>query len=160
MILLGDEHISAERKILRGYNNDSIKQGVNEREMIKQRCFCFGNDGWRAKSVFDPWEGLRTLCDSGVSYTAEAKSINWLSLYARESDEAQLKIARRYSRTMHRLRLRTPRIFKSRKLKKGMAKKAACRNSKLCNKTYYYIDSGNSYVHDIPACIFLAGFDP
>lgn len=165
--LEGDEHISAERKkYFADIIIDSIKQGVNEREMIKQRCFALGMTAGEAKSVFDPWGGLtHALCDSGImSYTAEqAKKYKLVKPYMpMKSDEAQLEIARRYFTHYAPVTLKDAAYF----FKKPQAKikewlrKLPVEIVNCSNKTYYYIDSGNSYDHDIPACIFLAGFDP
>ena len=64
----GDERISGSRKQkFAALILDSVAQGVEEREALKEVCRRAGMSQGEEESLFDPWGGLiRALCEAGL----------------------------------------------------------------------------------------------
>ena len=76
-------------------------------------------------------------------------------------EEAELEIARRYFTNIAPATIHDAMYYfhaPAAQIKSWLSKlPVAC--AECGGKTYYYIENGKAYTHDIPECIFLAGFD-
>ena len=163
----GDEYATAERKkrfadvIMR-----SVSEGVGEREALKQICFDAGMTETEAQSVFNPWGGLiRALCESGtISHAVSEKKafVPCLPFEPMDKDTAQLELARRYFTHYGPATVRDAAYFFActQAEVKHWLNRLPVKAAAFEGKTYYYIEENAPLDGQIPACIFLAGFDP
>ena len=161
-----DEWISAERK---RYFADlilsAVSEGNNEREGLKQICAKAGMTANEEKSIFNPWGGLiRALCESGrLSHAvSERKALVPCPAFTpMEKDEAECELVRRYFTHYGPAMIRDAVYFfgcKQSDVKRWLDKLPV--KAVTCGeRTYYYIEETPEN-REIPACIFLAGFDP
>lgn len=165
--LEGDEYISQARKRqFAALILDSIAAGKNTREELKAICAEHGMTEGEAESVFNPWGGaLRALCESGaISHTVQEKKAFQLCppFEPMEEDAACQELARRYFLHYGPATVKDAAYFfgtTQAEVKRRLARLPV--SSVDCQgRTYFYIDSGRDYSGHIPACIFLAGFDP
>ncbi|MCM1104755.1 MAG: winged helix DNA-binding domain-containing protein [Clostridium sp.] len=116
-------------------------------------------------SMFDPWGGgIRELCERGfLNYVVQEKKAYCLSpaFSPVPQEEAEFEIARRYFTNIAPATIHDAMYFfhaSAAQVKKWLSKLPVV-TAEYDGKTYYYIENGKSYAHDIPQCLFLAGFD-
>ena len=151
------------------YFSEIIVSAVSERaytrDELKELCRSHGMDTKEEDSMFDAWGGgIRELCERGfMHYVVQEKKAYIASPEFKPipEEEAKLEIARRYFTNMGPATIHDAMYYTG-------AKQAEVKNwlkilpvvSIECEgKTYYYIPNEKIYDKEIPACIFLAGFD-
>ncbi len=116
--------------------------------------------------MFDSWGGgIRELCERGfLNYTVEEKRTFCLSpdFQPIPEEEAKRELARRYFTHFAPATIHDAMYFFHAPAKevKNWLSELPVIATECDGKTYYQIENGNAYDHDIPACVFLAGFDP
>lgn len=135
------------------------------RDELKAACREHGMTPCEEESMFDPWGGgIRELCERGfINYTVQEKKEYCLSpqFTPIPEEEAMLEIARRYFTHFAPATIHDAQYYfrkSAAEVKKWLSKLPA--GAAECGgKTYYYIENGKTCHHDIPKCLFLAGFD-
>lgn len=162
-----DEWISLERKeYFAGLIVEKIGEGVDGREALKAECFAAGMTEREAESVFNPWGGtIRALCEEGrICHKVQEKKAYRLCppFVPMEEKAARLELARRYFAHYGPATVRDAACFfgASQTQVKGWLDALPAKSVQCEGKTYFYIGSGEDDGAEIPACIFLAGFDP
>ena len=159
-------HISPERN--RYFANlmvEAIRDGRGTRDELKELCFSHGLTGGEAEHVFCQWGGaIAALAGIGVLCfkVREKKEYTLCPPFEpMPEDAALLEIARRYFTHFGPATLRDFAYFMKRPqnqlrplLEQLPYKSFACEK-----QTYYYIENGIDYDQNMPACVFLAGFD-
>ena len=165
--LAADEHISEERKsFFANMIVRSVREGVGERETLKQVCFEAGMTETEAQSVFNPWGGLiRALCESGaIAHAVREKKafVPCPPFEPMEREAAQLELARRYFTHYGPATVRDAAYFFActQAEVKNWLKWLPVKAAECEGKNYYYIEESVPETAEIPACVFLAGFDP
>lgn len=144
---------------------EAVESKTQSRDELKAVCREHGMTAGEEESMFDPWGGgIRELCERGfLNYAVQEKKAYCPSprFAPIPQEDAMLEIARRYfthvaPATIHDAQyyFRTTAAEVKKWLSKLPVKTAECGG-----KTYYYIENGTAYHHDIPKCLFLAGFD-
>lgn len=135
------------------------------RDELKAACREHGMTPCEEESMFDPWGGgIRELCERGfINYTVQEKKEYCLSpqFAPIPEEEAMLEIARRYFTHFAPATVHDAQYYfrkSAAEVKKWLSKLPA-RAAECGGKTYYYIENGKICHHDIPKCLFLAGFD-
>ncbi len=135
------------------------------RDELKAACREHGMPPCEEESMFDPWGGgIRELCERGfINYTVQEKKEYCLSpqFTPIPEEEAMLEIARRYFTHFAPATIHDAQYYfrkSAAEIKKWLSKLPA-RAAECGGKTYYYIENGKTCHHDIPKCLFLAGFD-
>lgn len=135
------------------------------REELKDVCRQKGMTGPEEGSMFDGWGGgIREMCERGfMNYVVQEKKAFCLSpaFTPIPEREAALEMARRYfthmgPSTVHDAMyyFHAPAAQVRDWLSRLPVSAAECEG-----RTYYYIDSNQTYNEQIPKCLFLAGFD-
>ena len=116
-------------------------------------------------SMFDQWGGgIRELCERGfMNYVVQEKKAFCLSpeFTPIPEEEAKLEQARRYFTTFGPATIHDAMYYfhvSATQVKQWM-KELSLKETECDGKTYYYIENGKSYNHEMPDCLFLAGFD-
>lgn len=135
------------------------------REELKEICRKNGMTESEESSMFDQWGGgIRELCERGfMNYVVQEKKAFCLApeFTPIPEEEAKLEQARRYFTNfgpatihdaMYYFRTTTTQV------KKWLAA-LPVQTVECEGKTYYYIENGKCYEHEMPKCLFLAGFD-
>jgi len=144
---------------------DALKNKSYTREELKEICRAAGMTEAEESSMFDQWGGgVRELCERGfMNYVVQEKKAFCLSpeFTPIPEEEAKLEIARRYftnfgPATMHDAMYY---FHTSAAQVKQWMEKIPLTETKCDGKTFYYIENGKNFNHEIPKCIFLAGFD-
>ncbi len=136
------------------------------RDELKHICREKGMSEAEEGCMFDSWGGgIRELCERGFcTYTAEETKRFHLSppFTPIPEEEAKLELARRYFSCYGPATIHDAMYFfhaPAREVKNWLSSLPV--QSTACEgRTYYYIENGTVYDRKIPACIFLAGFDP
>lgn len=143
----------------------SVSQAPRTRDELKAICHAHGMTDSEEGSMFDPWGGgIRELCERGfMNYVVQEKKAYCIALRFTPipQEEAELEIARRYFTNIAPATIRDAMYFlgaKQSQVKKWM-EQLPLKSAECEGKTYYYIDTRRAYDHEIPPCIFLAGFD-
>ena len=171
--LEADESITKERKqYFADLILEQIAAGIHTREELKTVCAEHGMTGQEAESVFNSWGGtIRALCEMGTicHKVQEKKAFELCPPFTpMEEAPARLEMARRYFTHFAPATIRDAAYFfgtTQTEVKQWLSQlpvsTTTCRS-----KTYYYIEPDASGAAqettsptDIPACIFLAGFD-
>ena len=143
----------------------AVELKAQSRDELKAACREHGMTVPEEESMFDSWGGgIRELCERGfMNYTVQEKKEYCLSPQFNPipEEDSMLEIARRYfthfaPATIHDAQyyFRTTAAEVKKWLSKLPVKSVECGG-----RTYYYIENGVSCHHDIPKCLFLAGFD-
>ena len=166
-MLGADEYITEERK--RDFADliiASVQKGTFEREALRQICFDNGMTETEEQSVFNSWGGLlRALCEAG-KLTHEVSSrkafVPCPPFEPMEREAAQLKLMYRYLAHYGPATVRDAAFFfkwtqsKVRQLIEQLEPQCLS----CSGQSYYYIEDTPVVTDRVPACIFLAGFDP
>lgn len=161
-----DDWATAPRK---GYFADRIlellQSGEKTREELKAACFASGLTDREAESIFDPWGGLlRALCEEGkICHAAQEKKAFRLCPAFTPMDEqsAKQELFTRYFAHYGPATIRDAAyFFKTTQAEvKGILGQLPVQATEVNGRTYYWLGTDSS-LEEMPACIFLAGFDP
>lgn len=163
--LESDAFISADRKsYFADLIMDAVSQGIDEREALKSVCEKAGMTESESQSLFDPWGGvIRALCETGriCHKVQEKKAYQLCPAFEPMAEEpARIELARRYFTNFGPATVKDAAYFfgtTQAKVKSWMKQLPVCETT-LDDKSYFYIDNGFPDI-EIPACLFLAGFD-
>ena len=144
---------------------DALKGAELTREELKNVCRQNGMTEPEENSMFDQWGGgIREMCERGfMNYVVQEKKAFCLSpaFTPIPEREAKLEMARRYFTHMGPSTVHDAMYY-------FHATAAQVRDwlshlpvsaTECEGRTYYYIDSHQTYGEEIPQCLFLAGFD-
>lgn len=144
---------------------EALKEEPRTRDELKVICRENGMTETEEGCMFDQWGGgIRELCERGfMNYVVQEKKAYCLSpaFSPIPQEEAELEIARRYFTNIAPATIHDAMYFlhaTAAQVKKWLSALPVT-EIECGGKTYYYIENGKSYAHDIPACLFLAGFD-
>lgn len=144
---------------------DALEAKTLTREELKEICRKNSMTEEEESSMFDQWGGgVRELCERGfLNYVVQEKKAFCLSTEFTPvpEEEAKIEMARRYFTNFGPATIHDAMYYfhtSATKVKQWMEKLPIIET--YCDgKTFYYIENGKSYHHDMPKCIFLAGFD-
>lgn len=162
-----DEKVSAERKrFFADLIVQLINSGIDEREQLKEQCFRTGMTPDEADSLFNPWGGLiRALCEEGhICHKVQEKKAFQLCepFEPMEERAAELELARRYFTHYGPATIRDAAYFfgtTQSRVRQWLDELPVSSNA--CEgRTYFWIPTVEVSNDNMPACIFLAGFDP
>lgn len=163
--LESDAYISADRKAyFADLIVDAITQGIHEREALKTVCEKAGMTESESQSLFDPWGGtIRALCEAGriCHKVQEKKAYQLCPAFATMPEEpARLELARRYFTHFGPATIKDAAYFfgATQAKVKSWLKQLPVTETRLDGKTYFYIENALP-AWELPACLFLAGFD-
>ena len=144
---------------------DAVKLRAQTRDELKEICREHGMTACEEESMFDQWGGgIRELCERGfMNYTVQEKKEYCLSpqFTPISEEEAMLEIASRYFTHFAPATIHDAQYYFRRpaaEVKKWISK-LPVETAECSGRTYYYIENGRTYHHDLPKCLFLAGFD-
>ena len=164
--LEADEWITRERKAyFAALILDTLAGGPATREMLREICRGRGLTEQEEESVFNPWGGaIRALAEAGklVHLVQEEKAFRLAPPFEPMGEAAAWReILRRYFTHCGPATLRGAAYFlglSQRELKRQM-QDLDLREITCGGQVYYDLGTSRS-LPDIPACLFLAGFDP
>lgn len=161
-----DEVLSSSRKAyFADLVLDLLQAGEKTREELKEACFAAGLTEQEAESAFDPWGGLlRALCEHGeICHVAQEKKAFRLCPAFTPMDEhsAKHEFFTRYFTHYGPATVRDAAYFFkiSQTEVKSILQNLPVQTAEVDGRTYYWLGA-ESVTEEIPACIFLAGFDP
>lgn len=144
---------------------DALKTESYTREELKEICRENGMTEAEESSMFDQWGGgVRELCERGfMNYVVQEKKAFCLSpeFAPIPEKEADLELARRYFTNFGPATIHDTMYYfhaTATQVKQWLAK-LPVQETECEGKTYFYIDNGKTYDHEMPKCLFLAGFD-
>ena len=159
-------YISPERnRYFANLMAEAIAQGRDTRDELKELCFAHGLTEGEAAHVFNQWGGtIAALAGIGVlCFKVQEKKAYALCPPFEPLPEgaALLEVARRYFTHFGPATLRDFAYFMKRPQNqlRPLLEQLACKSFACEKQTYYYIENGMDYDRDMPACVFLAGFD-
>ncbi len=135
------------------------------REELKEICREAGMTEAEESSMFDQWGGgVRELCERGfMNYVVQEKKAFCLApLFTPiPEEEARLEMARRYFTNFGPATIHDAMYYfhTTATQVKQWLEKLPVQEVAWEGKTYYYIKNGKNYNHEMPECLFLAGFD-
>lgn len=157
-----DEFAAADRKsYFAALIQESLSDGPLERETLRTLCREHGMTDREEESLFDPWGGLlRALAEAGkIAHVVQEKKafIRCPAFEPMPLEAAQLELARRYFTAYGPATVRDAAYFfgVNQKTVKGWMDRLPVEGNGC-----YSISDGRSDWPEIPACLFLAGFDP
>ena len=160
-----DAYISSERKAyFADLIMDAVSQGIDEREALKSVCEKAGMTETESQRLFDPWGGIiRALCETGriCHKVQEKKAYQLCPAFEPMAEEpAWIELARRYFTHFGPATVKDAAYFfgTTQTKVKSWLKQLPVSETILDTKSYFYIDNGFPDT-EIPACLFLAGFD-
>ena len=163
--LESDAYISADRKAyFADLIVDAVSQGIDERETLKAVCEKAGMTESESQSLFDPWGGtIRALCETGrlCHKVQERKAYQLCPAFEPMAEsKARIELARRYFTHFGPATVKDAAYFfgTTQTKVKAWLKQLPIAETIVDDKTYFYIDGG-SPSGELPACLFLAGFD-
>ena len=163
---LGSDHcVSADRKAyFADLIVDAVSQGIDERESLKTVCKKAGMTDLETQWLFDPWGGIiRALCETGrICHKVQEKKAYQLcpAFEPMATEPARLELAQRYFTHFGPATIKDAAYFfgTTQTNVKSWLKQLPVVETSLDGKSYFYIN--NSLPNDeLPACMFLAGFD-
>ena len=163
--LEADANISARRKAyFADLIVDAVAQSIDEREALKAVCDKAGMTESESRSLFDPWGGIiRALCETGrLCHKVQEKKAYQLcpAFEPMEENKARLELARRYFTHFGPATGKDAAYFfgTTQTKVKAWLKQLPVTQTIVDGRSYFCIDcslpSG-----ELPACLFLAGFD-
>ena len=163
--LESDAYISADRKAyFADLIVDAVSQGIDEREALKAVCEKAGMTESESQSLFDPWGGtIRALCETGriCHKVQEKKAYQLCPAFEPMAEEpARIELARRYFTHFGPATIKDAAYFfgTTQTKVKSWLKQLPVTETSQDGKSYFYIDNGLP-ADELPACLFLAGFD-
>ena len=163
--LESDAYISADRKAyFADLIVDAVSQGIDEREALKAVCEKAGMTESESQSLFDPWGGtVRALCEAGriCHKVQEKKAYQLCPAFEPMAEEpARIELARRYFAHFGPATIKDAAYFfgTTQTKVKSWLKQLPVTETTLAGKSYFHIDNGLP-ADELPACLFLAGFD-
>ena len=163
--LESDAYITADRKAyFADLIVDTVSKGTDEREALKNVCAKAGMTESESQSLFDPWGGIiRALCETGrlCHKVQEKKAYQLCPVFEPMAEsKARLELARRYFTHFGPATVKDAAYFFGTTQTKVNAwlKQLPVKETNLDGKAYFYIDSVLPS-GELPACLFLAGFD-
>ena len=163
--LESDAYISADRKAyFADLIVDAVSQGIDEREALKAVCEKAGMTESESQSLFDPWGGtIRALCEVGrlCHKVQEKKAYQLCPAFEPMAEEpARIELARRYFTHFGPATIKDAAYFfgTTQTEVKSWLKQLLVTEATLDGKPYFHIDNGVP-AGELPACLFLAGFD-
>ena len=153
------------QKVLSQVILDALKAGSYTREELKEICREAGMTEAEESSMFDQWGGgVRELCERGfMNYVVQEKKAFCLApiFTPIPEEEAKLEMARRYFTNFGPATIHDAMYYfhtSMTQVKQWLAK-LPVQGVECDGRTYYYIENGKGYNHEMPRCLFLAGFD-
>ena len=144
---------------------DALAKKNCTRDELKEICRENGMTEPEESSMFDQWGGgVRELCERGfLNYVVQEKKAFCLApeFTPIPEEEAKLEMARRYFTNFGPATIHDAMYYfhtSAVQVKQWMAKLPLL-ETECDGRLYYYIENGKSYHHDMPKCLFLAGFD-
>lgn len=145
---------------------EALENGPMTRESMKTLCRQNGITDAEENSFFSPWGGgIREMCERGfMHYLPLEEKTFALSpiIQPMEKEEAELELARRYFTHYGPATLHDALYFfhaPAKQVKKWLDRlplsETAC-----SGRTYFFIRPSVRMPANLPACLFLAGFDP
>ena len=163
--LQSDAYISADRKAyFADLIVDAVAQGIDEREALKAVCEKVGMTEHESQSLFDPWGGtIRALCETGrlCHKVQERKAYQLCPTFEPMAEsKARLELARRYFTHFGPATVKDAAYFfgTTQTKVKAWMKQLPVAETIVDGKSYFYIGGGLPS-GELPACLFLAGFD-
>ena len=144
---------------------DALQGTALTREELKQICRQRGMTEPEEGSMFDPWGGgIRELCERGfLNYVVQEKKAFCLAppFTPIPEQKAKLEMARRYFTHMGPATIHDAMYYfhATAAQVKTWLSQLPVSAAECEGRTYFYIDSGQTYDQAIPKCLFLAGFD-
>lgn len=144
---------------------DHVAEGMESREALHRVCTEAGMTEREGESIFDPWGGtIRALCEAGIlcHKVQEKKAFQLCPPFEpMEQAPAQLELARRYFTSYGPATGKDCAYFfgTTQKQVKAWLEKLPVTAQTHQGRTYYGIED-HTPEENLPACIFLAGFDP
>lgn len=163
--LESDAYITADRKAyFADLIVDAVSRGIDQREALKDLCENAGMTESESQSLFDPWGGtIRALCEAGriCHKVQEKKAYQLCPTFEPMAEEpARLELARRYFTHFGPATIKDAAYFfcTTQTKVKSWLEQLPVSETSLNGKSYFCI--GNSFpAGELPACLFLAGFD-
>lgn len=144
---------------------DALETKSYTREELKELCRNAGMTEAEESSMFDQWGGgVRELCERGfMNYVVQEKKAFCPApdFTPIPEEEANLELARRYFTNFGPATMHDAMYYfhvSATKVKQWMGK-LPLTEVECEGKKYYYIENGKNYNHELPNCLFLAGFD-
>lgn len=143
----------------------ALKDRPYTREELKEICRANGMNEGEEGSMFDSWGGgIRELCERGFAhYIVQERKAFCLSpeFVPIPEKQAKLEIARRYFTHMSPATIHDAMYYfhTSAAQVKEWLSALPVKSAQCGDRTYYYIEHQNAYRDEMPACLFLAGFD-
>ena len=163
--LESDAYIIADRKAyFADLIVDAVSQGIDEREALKAVCEEAGMTESESQSLFDPWGGtIRALCEVGRLYhkVQEKKAYQLCPAFEPMAEEpGRIELARRFFTHFGPTTIKDAAYFfgTTQTKVKSWLKQLPVAETVVDGKSYFYIDNDLPAV-ELPACLFLAGFD-
>ena len=160
-----DAYITADRKAyFADLIVDAVSQGIDEREALKAVCEKAGMTENESQSLFDPWGGtIRALCEAGrICHKVQEKKAYQLcpAFEPMAENKARIELARRYFTHFGPATVKDAAYFfgTTQAKVKSWLKQLPITETMLDGKSYFYIDNSLP-AGNLPACLFLAGFD-
>ncbi len=145
---------------------EQVATGCNTREALKAACRRAGMTEQEMEQAFNPWGGLiRALCESGrLCYLVQEQKAFQLCppFTPMEQTPAQLELARRYFAAYGPATIRDAAYFfgTTQAEIKALLRQLPVEAADCNGRTYYYTEARQPVGCELPACLFLAGFDP
>lgn len=163
--LESDAYITADRKAyFADLIVDAVSRGIDQREALKDLCENAGMTESESQSLFDPWGGtIRALCEAGriCHKVQEKKAYQPCPTFEPMAEEpARIELARRYFTHFGPATIKDAAYFfgTTQTKVKSWLEQLPVSETSLNGKSYFCI--GNSFPDgELPACLFLAGFD-
>ena len=165
--LEADDGITKERKqYFADLIVEKVSEGVDTREELKAACTAAGMTEREGERIFDPWGGtIRALCEAGIlCHKVQEKKAFMICppFEPLEEETARLELARRYFTHYGPATVKDAAYFfgtTQAQVKKWLAWLPV--TAELCEgRTYFSVETSMDVPGALPACIFLAGFDP
>ena len=143
---------------------DAVSQGIDEREALKAVCEKAGMTESESQSLFDPWGGtIRALCETGrlCHKVQERKAYQLCPAFEPMAQaSARLELARRYFTHFGPATIKDAAYFfgATQEKVKSLLPQLPVTEIVMGGRSYFCIDSGLPS-GELPACLFLAGFD-
>ena len=144
---------------------EALKGTALTREELKQVCRRRGMTEPEENSMFDPWGGgIREMCERGfLNHVVQEKKAFCLApaFTPIPEREAKLEMARRYFTFMGPSTIHDAMYYfhTTAAQVKEWCSLLPVSAAECGGRTYFYMDSGQTYNQEIPKCLFLAGFD-